>query len=212
MNNKGEIIDTWFGRTVIRSAAQLAYEDAQRFIEGTYTASPDDTPDKVALMKRIGETIERLDFFAKRMRKQRYENGSVSLDSPKLAFTLDEEQNPIGVRTYERKDSHMMVEEWMLLANISVGQRIYSHFPSNALLRYHDPPNVVRKGLTRLSLSLSFSFSLCVPCYRTAYQQAVHVAWHIWYHRKSSPSTSRLARSSAITSMPRAPSSCTTRS
>jgi exoribonuclease R len=163
MTPTGEIVDTWFGRTIIRSSAQLAYEDAQEFIDGTYVPKEDDNAERIELMERIKQSILTLDRLAKRMRKRRFEQGSLSLDSPKLSFTLDIDQNPIGVRAYERKDSHMMVEEWMLLANTSVGHKIVSHFPNNSLVRRHDVPNAVCLSLSvSVSLSLSLSLSVCV--------------------------------------------------
>jgi exoribonuclease R len=45
------------------------------------------------------------------------------------------------VRNYTTQQSNKLVEEFMLLANMSVARRIYNHFPKLALLRRHEPPH-----------------------------------------------------------------------
>jgi exoribonuclease R len=62
------------------------------------------------------------------------------LGSVKLNFELDEYNNPIECVVYEHKDANRLVEEFMLLANMSVAQKISSAFPEQALLRRHAPP------------------------------------------------------------------------
>ena len=64
----------------------------------------------------------------------------MSLGSVKLNFELDEHDNPIECVIYEHKDANRLIEEFMLLANMSVAQKISSAFPEQALLRRHAPP------------------------------------------------------------------------
>ncbi len=78
-----------------------------------------------------------LNKLAKILKKKRIDAGALTLSSPEVKFIKDEEtQNPIDVEMYQLRETNSMVEEFMLLANISVAQKIHQHFPSFALLRY----------------------------------------------------------------------------
>ena len=61
-------------------------------------------------------------------------------------------RTPIGFRVYELKDSNRLIEEFMLLANTRVAQKIYNAFPEIAVLRSHPPPNILK--LKQLSENL----------------------------------------------------------
>lgn len=51
-----------------------------------------------------------------------------------------ETRTPIGFRVYELKESNRLIEEFMLLANMRVAEKIYGAFPALAVLRSHPPP------------------------------------------------------------------------
>ena len=51
-----------------------------------------------------------------------------------------ETHDPIDLQTKELRETNSMVEEFMLLANVSVAQKIYDEFPEFALLRKHPAP------------------------------------------------------------------------
>lgn len=77
---------------------------------------------------------------AQRLRDQRFKRGALSLGSIRLNFELDEQDDPIECTVYKPKDANRLIEEFMLLANMSVAQKISSAFPEQALLRRHAPP------------------------------------------------------------------------
>jgi exosome complex exonuclease DIS3/RRP44 len=65
----------------------------------------------------------------------------LSLASPEVKFKLDAETNsPLDVGMYELRETNMMVEEMMLMANITVATHIHKSFPSCAVLRRHETP------------------------------------------------------------------------
>jgi exosome complex exonuclease DIS3/RRP44 len=69
------------------------------------------------------------------------EGGALSLASPEVRFQLDREtQNPVDVELKEGKEANSLVEEFMLLANISVASHLQQHFPDTAILRRHPAP------------------------------------------------------------------------
>ncbi|NXJ46858.1 RRP44 exonuclease, partial [Spizaetus tyrannus] len=70
-----------------------------------------------------------------------YKNNALTLSSPEVRFHMDSEtHDPIDLQTKELKETNSMVEEFMLLANVSVAQKIYEEFPEFALLRKHPAP------------------------------------------------------------------------
>ena len=122
-----------------RTCAKLAYQDAQVVIEGG------ELPSDVILFDGhdgagIAYDIQLLQRLSVHMRKRRYENGSLSLNSVKLQFELDQFGAPVEVTAFEAKEANRLIEEFMLQANISVASKILSTFPEEALLRRHQDP------------------------------------------------------------------------
>ncbi|OBZ83463.1 DIS3-like exonuclease 2 [Choanephora cucurbitarum] len=139
MDMTGRPVDTWYGKTIIRTCAKLAYQDAQVVIEGG------ELPSDVILFDGhdgagIAYDIQLLQRLSVHMRKRRYENGSLSLNSVKLQFELDQFGAPVEVTAFEAKEANRLIEEFMLQANISVASKILSTFPEEALLRRHQDP------------------------------------------------------------------------
>lgn len=63
------------------------------------------------------------------------------MESPEIRFYIDSEtHDPIDVQAKKMRDTNSMVEEFMLLANISVAEKIYEEFPEYAVLRRHPKP------------------------------------------------------------------------
>ena len=63
------------------------------------------------------------------------------LDQAKLCFQMDYETGmPQGYKVYELRNSNRLIEEFMLLANISVANKIHECFPDLAVLRCHPEP------------------------------------------------------------------------
>ncbi|KAF8934813.1 hypothetical protein BGZ47_010198 [Haplosporangium gracile] len=144
MTEDGHVLGTSFSKSVIRSCAQLSYDDAQTVIT---TGSLDPKIEIVGHPRSLVE--ENIKIFYKLsqiLRKNRFENGSLSINSIRLSFETDEIHNPIGVSVYELKESNRLIEEFMLLANMSVAKQIAEFFPDQALLRRHEEP--LEKRLT----------------------------------------------------------------
>ncbi|XP_069614238.1 exosome complex exonuclease RRP44 [Ranitomeya imitator] len=129
LNRNAEIINTKFTKSVINSKASLTYAEAQMRI---------DSPN---MNDEITKSLRQLNKLAKILKKRRIDNGALTLSSPEVRFHLDSEtHDPIDLQTKELKETNSMVEEFMLLANISVAQKIYDEFSEYALLRKHPAP------------------------------------------------------------------------
>jgi ribonuclease R len=151
INNKTEIIDKWFGRTVTYSDARFAYEEAQYIIESELLKEPQRVtiPSEISITGKsyevkniITEAILKLDELAKILRKKRIKDGAISFDKVEVKFNLDKNNNPAGVYFKESKDANKLIEEFMLLANRSVAEFIGKQNPKKTFVyRVHDEPN-----------------------------------------------------------------------
>lgn len=145
MTLSGRIIKQRFARSVINSCCQLAYEHAQTFIEHpSYVFQDKELPQIHGGFtdEDLSESINYLNIIATNLRRKRFENGALSIPNVKLDFKLHEETGePLGFTLYENKAANKLIEEFMLLANQTVAQKIIDTFRNYALLRCHDPAN-----------------------------------------------------------------------
>ena len=89
----------------------------------------------------IRTAILNLNSIAIKLREKRFSTGSIRIDQVKIGFTWDAEtKTPNGFFPYIRKDSHKLIEEFMLLANVAVAEKLIATFPDMAFLRCHPPP------------------------------------------------------------------------
>ncbi len=110
MNDKGEVLREWIGRTIIRSRKRFNYGEVQDMIMGNEG--------------ELKNEIMVLHKFARTMRKDRFEKGSIAFDSVEVKFNLDRHGNPLSVYFKEQKESNHLIEEFMLLANRTVTEYI----------------------------------------------------------------------------------------
>uniref|UniRef100_A0A1Y1MUI4 RNB domain-containing protein n=3 Tax=Photinus pyralis TaxID=7054 RepID=A0A1Y1MUI4_PHOPY len=143
MTKTGTIVEEYFARTVINSCAQLAYEHAQLMIENPTRKFQEHELPQIHggyTYVDLSHKINSLQQIALNLRRRRFDNGALRIDQTKLIFRLDESGEPAEFSVYENKEAHRLIEEFMLLANISVATKILHHIPDLAFLRRHDPP------------------------------------------------------------------------
>jgi len=128
---EAQIVNVEFHKTIIHSIAALTYQQAQSFID-----QPDDPNDVQAC------AVKRLAMLARMFRKRRIDAGALTLASPEVKFVLDSESlNPTDVQAYALLEANAVVEEFMLLANVTVAKKILRHYPTLSVLRRHPAPN-----------------------------------------------------------------------
>ena len=108
MNEQGEVMDEWFGRTVINSDRRFNYEEAQQIIE---TGQGD-----------MKEQVLKLYEISKVLKEKRFQSGSINFERDEVKFHLDEDGTPTGVYFKVQKESNWLIEEFMLLANKKVAE------------------------------------------------------------------------------------------
>jgi ribonuclease R len=131
INNKGKVKDYWIGKTLIHSDHRFNYDEVQQIIEsgeGQYS-----------------EEITLLNSLAKNFRKERFKNGAINFSSTEVKFKLDENGKPLGIIVKESKESHQLIEEFMLLANRTVATNVskikVNKKPIPFPYRIHDTPD-----------------------------------------------------------------------
>jgi ribonuclease R len=131
MNEKAEIIQEWFGKTIINSKRRFNYEEAQNVIE---TGKGD-----------FAKEVLKLHQLSTILRDDRFKNGSIAFETTEIKFKLDEKGKPLSVYVREYKDSNKLIEDFMLLANRKVAEFIgKKRNPGEAktfVYRVHDEPN-----------------------------------------------------------------------
>ncbi|WP_321519398.1 ribonuclease R [uncultured Bacteroides sp.] len=110
ITDKGEVKDSRIVHTVIKSDRRFTYEEAQNIIEtkeGDYK-----------------EEVLAMDSIAKILREKRYSAGAINFDRYEVKFEIDEKGKPISVYFKYSKDANKLVEEFMLLANKTVAEKV----------------------------------------------------------------------------------------
>ena len=143
INEKSQVINQWFGRTVIYSDQRFSYEEAQYIIETKNDVIPEEislTGTSYQVPEEIVTATLKLDELAKILRKKRMNDGAISFDKVEVKFNLDAEGEPEGVYFKISKDANHLIEEFMLLANRRVAEFIGKQ-KKTFVYRIHDEPN-----------------------------------------------------------------------
>lgn len=110
MTESGEVINSRIRHTVINSDKRFTYEDAQEIIEGAN--------------KEYKEEVLMLNHLAAKLREERFHNGALDFERVEVRFEIDETGKPISVFFKESKEANKLIEEFMLLANRTVAEKV----------------------------------------------------------------------------------------
>ncbi|ORX54403.1 RNB-domain-containing protein [Hesseltinella vesiculosa] len=144
IDSDGKILDTWFGKSIVKSYARLDYEDAQQVLDGQgldKTKVPQDD-----VREALEKDMHALYGIASQLHDRRFSSGgALGQQRQQLAFTFEgpidnDHCIPTQVGTTKKTESAKLVKEFLMLANTSVAQKISSHMPELALLRRQARP------------------------------------------------------------------------
>ena len=144
MNNKSEVLNEWYGKTVIKSDKRFSYEEVNHVLQKkTKTINK-----HISLHKenyKISEDLyDALIIFsdlAKTLRKERINEGAISFERKEVNFNLNNKNEPVGVFYKEYGDANKLIEEFMLLANKRVATYVTSQKKKPFVFRVHDRPD-----------------------------------------------------------------------
>jgi ribonuclease R len=133
-----------FGRGLMRSAARLTYEEVQ----AAHDAHDD-----------LGVPLVHLYAAFNALLAARQERGTLDLDLPERKVALDDRGHVISVAPRPRLDSHRLIEEFMVLANVAAAEEL-ERLRQPCMYRIHAPPSdekldSLRGFLATLGISLS---------------------------------------------------------
>lgn len=131
MDDKANVHDQWFGKTLINSDRRFNYQEAQEIIDHQREEFKDE-------MLKLNE-------FAQKLRNERFKHGSIAFERVEVKFLLDEIGSPTGVYFKEHGESNELIEEFMLLANRKVAEYIgevpEDQKPKTFVYRIHAKPD-----------------------------------------------------------------------
>jgi len=163
-NKKGEINNSWFGRTIIKSNKRFSYQEAQEIIEtkkNIISKNNSLTGKEYKVEQSIVEAIITLDDIAKKIRGKREKNGSINFNRTEVGFILDKEKNPKEIYFKQSADSNKLIEEFMLIANKKVAEVFNKIKNQKHIYRVHDlPDNEKLKSLKYIVKSFGYNLDL----------------------------------------------------
>jgi ribonuclease R len=149
LSPKGKLISYEIVKSIINSKRRFNYDEVQKIIE---TGHGD-----------FNFEINELNKLAQTLRKKRMREGSIEFFSPEVKFELDETGRPVAVHKKEIKESNMLVEEFMLLANRIVATLISLPVKGKIkpfVYRIHDLPEAEKlKEFARFVKTLGYPFN-----------------------------------------------------
>jgi ribonuclease R len=158
LDDDANVINEWFGKTVIYSNRRFTYEEAQQIID----TGKGDLQNEILTLNRLAQIL----------RKRRFENGSINFEHEEVKFDIDETGFPLRIYFTEYRKSNELIEEFMLLANKKVAELIGDVADKKTkktfVYRVHDRPDpeklrkfshFMKKFGRRLNLSSNLKIS-----------------------------------------------------
>ena len=130
LDNTGRVHKQWVGKAVIHSQQRLDYDQAWEILQDPKAGWHD--------------TLAPLNVIAQQLRRQRFAHGGIEVHAPEFAFRLDDTGYPIAVRLKKWHAAHVLIEEFMLLANRQVatlGQQLAQKKDCDFVYRVHATPS-----------------------------------------------------------------------
>jgi ribonuclease R len=154
-DSEGVPIDVEFGRSAIRVACRFAYEEVLPLIEGTASGHTRDVP------KPVRELLVRMHTLAMFLRRRRLGHGALDLSLREIKLELDENGRVIGAHEVAHDESHQIIEEFMLAANIAVAQALDDRGLA-FIRRGHGEPDFAKlKALAQFAKILGYPLKQC---------------------------------------------------
>ncbi|MCD6332711.1 MAG: ribonuclease R [Bacteroidales bacterium] len=192
MDEKAVVHKSWFGHTVIHSDRRFNYGEVQQIIE----TGKGDFQDEILQSHKLASAL----------RSIRFKAGAFSFERVEVKFNLDEEGRPTGVYFNEAKEANWLVEEFMLLANKKVAEKIgrvkKGQHAKTFVYRIHDRPDPEK--LENFSNFVNqFGYSV-----KTTNRQAIAASMNRLMHRIKGTNEEYIIENLAVRAMAKAKYSC----
>lgn len=161
-----------FSKSAIKVTQRFAYEEVMPLIrEGEAPAEPRKSKDVAQADGSTGASPSRsqhispivvqllhdLHSLAMTLRRRRFAKGSLDLNLPEVKLDFDKEGRVIGAHEVEHDESHQLIEEFMLAANIAVATKL-NDLEVGFLRRVHAEPDSVKlQAFAKFVATLGFN-------------------------------------------------------
>ena len=133
INADGEVVNYEIKPSIIHSKRRFTYEEVQAILDDPNSADP------------YADVLKEMNQLSQLLRRKRLAEGSIDFDTPEVKFRLDETGKPVEIIPVERLESHMLIEEFMLMANQTVTKHIQAISgngkPLPFIYRVHEKPD-----------------------------------------------------------------------
>ncbi len=133
INPQGQVIDYDIYESVIISKARLTYDQALGIILGD--------PDLEEKFPHVVQPLKHMEELAKILLREREKRGSIDFDLPESKILFTETGDPYDVVPYERHFAHRLIEEFMIIANITVAKHM-EKTQEPFIYRTHEEPEI----------------------------------------------------------------------
>ena len=128
IDKNGHKLKHHFFRALIRSAARLTYDEVEADFKGKTKISG------------LGNLIDSLKGAYQSLLKARLARGVLEIDVPEMQVELDNKGKVLSIHPRERFESHKMIEELMILANVAAAETL-EKLKMPTMYRVHDRPS-----------------------------------------------------------------------
>lgn len=132
LDPSGKQVGHQLANTIIRSTERMTYDDVNFILEGD--------PELRKRYEHIVPMLENMNAMAKKLRRRRFEAGSIDFELPEPKIAMNDEGRPVSITVRERGDAEKLIEEFMLSANVTVAEQFYD-MDLPFLYRVHDKPD-----------------------------------------------------------------------
>ncbi len=133
LDREGNVLGKRFAEGVLRSRARMTYTSVARILI-------ERDPGEKARHTDLSPMFDAMEELCRILSRKRERRGAVDFDLPEAEIEFDAEGKVISVVQAERNIAHRIIEEFMLLANESVAQRLTAS-GGPALYRVHEKPD-----------------------------------------------------------------------
>lgn len=163
INSDGKMLSYDIFESIIRTKYRMTYDKVQDILDGVETFYGD-IKDMVFHMRDLAEILSR----------KRENRGAINFDFTECKIILDDKNDVLDITPFERKFSHRIIEEFMLVCNETIAEHMYflGHpFP----YRIHEEPNMDKiEELSQILHNMDYDLKVREKIYSNELQKVLN--------------------------------------
>ncbi len=142
-DNNFNIKRSRISKSLINSNERFSYAEAQHIIDKKNGIIPKESTilkKEKKVSKELVDSIITLNSIAENLKNKRKNNGSIFFSKEEVRFKVNEKGEPVDFMIKKQKKANFLIEEFMLLANVTVAEKIIES-KRKGVFRIHDKPD-----------------------------------------------------------------------